>query len=149
MVGGKVAQIHENKERQLTWINTAGLGAEHGDYCAIYVEGINLGIALEDKLWWQMGTAHWTPKGSEVTTYLKKIGGSGVSHPLGKDFELRYDMSKIAEQRRDKMRNAYALLECILVPYTPNESGDYDPMTQPAAYHATLAMRELVGKKGV
>lgn len=131
MVGGKVVQVYLEQDR--AWVNCVD---QDGEYCAIFVEHFEGDWKLElgDKLWWQQGKAHWT-KG-EVTRELKKIGCSGVDHPLGKEYQLSYNWETIAKQRREKVLVLKELVEEWLRITPQPKSGVFDPIREPQACKA-------------
>lgn len=108
-VGGKVIQVYHDYDKRQTWVNTT----DHGDICSVLVDSI-VDISLGDEVWWQGGKVFWSTKSTTMTfrkmPSLKKIGGSGVPHPLGKEFEITYDCSGIVAQLKSKLRAAEA--EC-------------------------------------
>lgn len=147
MVGGKIVQIHEDKLEKRTWVNTHDVG----DYCAIWVEGVDLPMQLGDKLWWQMGNAYWTAQpGQDVLTKegwkdsdtFRKIGGSGVLHPLGKEYQLTYNFEKIADQRKEKIKDLKELVNGFLATTPTDAGGGYDPINQFQAFKADKYLKE-------
>ncbi len=104
MVGGRIVQIYRHGDRW--WINTA----DKGEYCAVYVENAE-GVKLGDTLWWQGPTVWWVPGQTSSPQPLKKIGSSGVTHPLGKEYQLKFDYEKIAADRRERTLKMKDLLE--------------------------------------
>lgn len=79
-VGGKVIDIARHPDR--VWINTND-GYED---CAIFVErdGLSEQVTKGDIVWWQGREAYWTKadRKTQVETVLRRIGYSGVKHPL-------------------------------------------------------------------
>ncbi len=101
-VGGKVIQTYlENKER--LWLNTLDQGGEPTSVL-VHPDGHENDIALGDKVWWQGGKVYWTSAKTMETVSLAKIGGSGVNHPLGKEYQITYDMSRVLEQKKARIR---------------------------------------------
>lgn len=105
-VGGKVVQVYEMRDRRTEegktfWINTL----DDGDYCSVIVfkENHHGDICLGDIIWWH-GDCYWTPQGSDKEITLKKIGGSGVSHPLGKEYEVEYDFYPAFSRQKKKVK---------------------------------------------
>ncbi len=99
-VGGKVVQVYDRGD--LKWVNTLDVR----DYCAIYVDPEH-NIQIGDKLWWQGGNAFWTrvdKDGNAVFEDLKiaKKSGSGVSHPLGKEYEVKFDFEPMYKQKKEQ-----------------------------------------------
>lgn len=112
-VGGKVVQTYLREDGKL-WVNTI----DAKDYCAIFVDGEHDIQVGTDTLWWQMGTAYWSRRDKDGVVFqdeqIKKQGGSGVSHPLGPEYEVRYDFYpafKKAKQERDEWKNKYQELD--------------------------------------
>src|SRR6185312_6290224 len=102
-VGGKVIQIYlESKER--LWLNTLDHGGETTSVL-VHPDGHENRINLGDKVWWQGGIVYWTSNATSKTIGMKKIGGSGVHHPLGPEYEITYNRSKIVEQKKAKIRD--------------------------------------------
>jgi len=57
---------------------------------AIHLQKSRLAKAIDfgDRIWWQGNRAFWTPcRGERYDVELKKIGPSGVKHPLSSDSE--------------------------------------------------------------
>jgi hypothetical protein len=102
-VGGKVVQVYDRGD--LKWVNTL----DAREYCAVYVDSEH-DIQIDDKLWWQSGMCYWTrvDKDGKVVFEDKKIpkrSGSGVSHPLGKDYEVKYDFEPMYRQKKEQFEN--------------------------------------------
>jgi hypothetical protein len=85
-VGGKVVEVVPVDSGK-AWVNTTDakppMRPESG-FCAVYVDPEGHNIQPGDSLWWQSGTAYWTPQNrpygvSDVP--LRKIGYSGVNRP--------------------------------------------------------------------
>lgn len=150
-VGGKIVQTYRVDDRKM-WINAVDEG---GEPTAIFVDpyygGVDIEPTLGDKIWWQQGRAHWTPQvgpdEEPITIPLVKIGCSGVNHPLGKEYEIKYDLSKILEQKKEALALATSILQ-EWISATPTErSGEFCPINQPQAYKAALAIPVLKGTK--
>lgn len=84
MVGGTVVDIvkvHEHK----WWVNTVeNLARRVPETCAIYVDPQGEQIEVGDALWWQGGSAMWTPRmhpDGRSDVRLPRLGFSGVKHP--------------------------------------------------------------------
>lgn len=83
-VGGKVVDVRPVSISKW-WINTDdSKNPEFPNLCAIYVDPQGCPIMEGDSLWWQGGTAYWTPQErpfgvSDIP--LPKIGFSGVPEP--------------------------------------------------------------------
>jgi len=98
-VGGNVVQLYYDEITQKVWVNTY----DSGEYCSVLLGPVAFtrNIKIGDKLWWQGGIAYWSRKAPEGDTTewsftdekLPKIGGSGVRHPLGAEYELKHDYS--------------------------------------------------------
>lgn len=82
MVGGTIVDIVKVSDVKW-WVNCA----EHfdrrtPDECAIYLNPAGESPDVGDSLWWQGGSAYWTPQDrSRVDVSLPRIGFSGVPHP--------------------------------------------------------------------
>jgi len=44
------------------------------------------------------------------TIELPKISGSGVNHPLGKEYEITYDLGRIVTQKKTRIKELEAEL---------------------------------------
>lgn len=86
-VGGKVVEVIAVEPNKV-WVNTDDnpnrTRGSLPNLCAIYVDPDGHDIQIGDSLWWQSGTAYWTPQERPFGAFdipLKKIGFSGVSRP--------------------------------------------------------------------
>lgn len=83
-VGGKVVEVIAVEPRKV-WVNTDDAKPPRlPNLCAIYVDPEDYEIRPGDSLWWQSGTAYWTPQERPFGAFdipLRKIGHSGVSRP--------------------------------------------------------------------
>ncbi len=100
-VGGKVVQVYNRGDK--LWINTV----DSKDYCSVMVESehdIQIGT---DTIWWQSGDCYWTRRDAEGNIVfqdkkIKKMSGSGADHPLGKEYELKYDFQDLYKQKKEQ-----------------------------------------------
>lgn len=99
-----MVQVYLVPERPgVAWINTY-CDREDG-YCAILAEVEDHEVQLGDTLWWQAGKAHWTSGSLPVRAVtLKKIGCSGVNHPLGKQYEIRSDFKPMYQRKKEQFK---------------------------------------------
>jgi len=100
-VGGKVVQVYNRGD--LLWVNTL----DNRDYCAVMVDTVHDIRVGTDTLWWQNGTCYWTRRdeNGEVLFQDKQItkrSGSGVSHPLGKEYEVKFDFEPMYKQKKEQ-----------------------------------------------
>lgn len=131
-VGGTVVQIYKGQEKD--WINTV----DDNEYCAVFVEP-GSPIALGDTLWWQGEIAHWTPKGAKPTT-IKRIGASGVNHPLGKEFEMVADFYPAFNRVNKKYKLCRKMIEAFLAAEPTDKDGHFCPVNQPQHFDAQLLL---------
>jgi hypothetical protein len=116
MVGGKVVQVYRLPERAgIAWVNT--YCDKEKDYCAVLVEVGDEDIRLGDILWWQSNRAMWTtPDRVRQDVSLKRIGFSGVHHPLGEEYEARYNFEPIYQKQKTDFRKlAFAAWNLLMV----------------------------------
>ena len=100
-VGGKVVQVYDNGD--LLWVNTL----DGRDYCSVMVENTHDIQVGTDSIWWQAGDVYWTRRDKEgniVFQDLKiaKKSGSGVTHPLGKEYEVKFDFEPMYKQKKEQ-----------------------------------------------
>jgi hypothetical protein len=98
-VGGKVIQVYQ-ADQDKVWLNTL----DHGEPTSVLVNPKGHEIKLGDKVWWQGGKVYWTSQSTLDTVDLPKIGGSGVNHPLGKEYEITYDQGRIVTQKKARIK---------------------------------------------
>jgi hypothetical protein len=99
MVGGTVIEVVDLATK--VYVNCADKprGHKKADECAIYVERNSNAEKIEigDAIWWQGGSAYWTPCANQVSgkeakkrglrcgvdydIEIPRIGYSGVNHP--------------------------------------------------------------------
>lgn len=85
MIGGTVVEIIEETERIFLNVQSEVYPTDHS---AIYVERDKDSerIELGDTIWWQGRFAYWSNQsGSETRRAIRKVSGSGVAHPEGKE----------------------------------------------------------------
>lgn len=112
-VGGKVIQVFQFPKSDLMWVNTLDQGDEP---CSVLAGGPRAHeISLGDTVWWQGKHCYWTPQSkSEQDVPLDKCSASGIRHPLGEEFTIRYDMKKIADQRKARIVDLTAQRDAAL-----------------------------------
>lgn len=97
MIGGTVVETMILRDR--VWVNTVDNNEKCNDKCAIYVERNENSERIKpgDSLWWQSGSAMWTPfanrgsnrpkdapqqrGGVDYDIRIPRIGFSGVKKP--------------------------------------------------------------------
>ena len=94
MVGGTVVEVCELPDRVGCLFVDVVDPAYPKQHCGIVVQQTLAAecIDIGDQIWWQSGTAYWTPQAtyqlSSLATHketdipIPKIGHSGVPHPL-------------------------------------------------------------------
>jgi hypothetical protein len=97
----KVVQVYDRGD--LLWVNTL----DNHEYCAVMVDNIHDIQVGTDRIWWQSGNVYWTridKDGNVVFEDLKipKRSGSGVPHPLGKEYELKFDFEPMYRQKKEQ-----------------------------------------------
>ncbi len=80
MIGGVIIEIVPVNPGMM-WVNTGGVREDYRETCAVLIDPKDHNIKLGDFLWWQKGTAHWTPRDSQDVIKIKKLGLSGATRP--------------------------------------------------------------------
>lgn len=125
MVGGKIVQVYHDFEKLQTWINVE----DNGDYCAIKVEGVGFpNFNFGDKLWWQAGKVYLTNSKGEFE--FKRLGGSGINHPLGREYQIVFNHSEIASQCKKKILQFIDLTKELLKSTPTDKDGNFCPINQ-------------------
>lgn len=147
-VGGKVIQVYKESSDRM-WVNTVDTS---GEPCAVFVvpDQNHPEIKLGDTLWWQAGKAYLTPKDAtseSETVVLTRIGFSGVNHPLGKEYQIGYDLSKILDQTKSRLNMAESMLQEWLQATPTSANNEYCPINQPQAWKTAKLLPIVGGQK--
>lgn len=117
-VGGKVVQVYYYKENgeSRVWINTLDRG---GEYCSVILDGTR-NVKENDIVWWQGSNAYWT-RNHAINEFdstfkdesIRKFSGSGVKHPLGKEFIISYDFREAHTKQKIKNKTLENVIELL------------------------------------
>jgi len=144
-VGGKVVQVYEHvfqghPVEDVTWVNT--LEESSGECCAIFISGHELPIKIGDTLWWQQGKAWWTSQKGEKQGFTK-VGCSGVNHPLGKEYQIKFDHEHLYKKRKEDFHGLLGVLRDWLKATPTKADGTYDEINHPNAHKANSYVEYL------
>jgi hypothetical protein len=143
-VGGKIIQAHEVAPNRV-WVNT--IDAEDAEPCAIYCDPAGHKLKLGDRLWRQAGTAHWTSQHGGATVQLKKLGFSGVGHPLGPEYQVRYNYKKLLDQTKFWLGCFVQAVENVIRTRPTREDGTFCESSEPDIWQADQLIKIYRGYK--